>query len=174
MIMNTFEQGMTKLLVAQLAELYHCENQLLHALDRMAEAAMAPDLKQVFREHRRETMNHVSRLEEAFAALGETPRSYPCRMVDGLLEDGTWLLHRMKGDPMLDRALINAAQATEMMEAAAYKRAISMAGYLGMDKVVELCDRNLEEELAAATKVNGLTVLGRAANDDKGEGDLRS
>ena len=37
--MNAFEKGVTKLLIAQLSELYFCENQLVHALERMAQAA---------------------------------------------------------------------------------------------------------------------------------------
>ena len=151
--MNTFETGMTKLLVAQLSELYFCENQLLHALDRMAQAAHDQELKQLFLDHRSETKEQVRRLESAFASMGEVPRAFPCQGVEGLLADGQWLIHTMKDDPVLDTALIAAAQKVENIEAASYRSAITLARQLGREDVAQQCEANLDEELEADRKL---------------------
>lgn len=147
--MNHFEQGMNKLLVSQLADLYFCENQLIGALQKMADAATGPQLKKAFNEHRLQTVGHVHRLEAAFAELKETPKAFPCRALDGLLDDSRWMMQRLKGDPTLDMALAAAAQKVEMFEVASYRSAVRLARQLGNEKVAMLCQGILDEELAA-------------------------
>jgi ferritin-like metal-binding protein YciE len=155
--MNAFEKGVTKLLIAQLSELYFCENQLVHALERMAQAASNQELKDLLLGHRQETLGHIDRLESAFYQLNETPRVYPCRVVEGLLEEGTWLMRTMKGEPTLDVALIEAAHKTEMLETASYRSAIRLARQLGHENVAQLCESNMDEELMADEKLTQLS-----------------
>lgn len=145
--MNQFENGLKKLLIGQLSELYFCENQLLKALENMSKAATAPKLKGLFLEHRNQTQGHVERLQAVFAELRAEPSAYPCRALQGLLEDGTWMMHRLKGDPHLDEALVAAAQKVELFEIASYRSAIHLAEMLGLAKVVELCRSILDEEM---------------------------
>ncbi|HEX2617791.1 MAG TPA: DUF892 family protein, partial [Flavobacteriales bacterium] len=92
--MNAFENGIKKLLIAQLSELFFCEGQLIHALEAMAKAAHDPRLKALFQTHKRETEGHVERIAACFAELNETPKAFPCRATQGLVEDGAWLIHR--------------------------------------------------------------------------------
>lgn len=154
--MNAFEKGVTKLLIAQLSELYFCENQLVLALERMEQAAHSAELKELFKSHRGETIGHIHRVEAMFGHLGETPRVYPCRIVEGLLEDGTWLMHTMKGEATLDIALVEAAHKTEMIEAASYRSAIRLARQLGHEPIAQLCELNMDEELEADEKLTEL------------------
>ena len=168
--MNAFERGMRKLLVAQLSEIYFCENQLLHALDAMAQRAHDAGLKELFVQHRAETKGHAERLEAAFAELDEVPKAYPCRGMDGLLDDGKWLMHILKHDPSLDLALITAAQKVEAIEAASYRALIRLCEQLGEDRIAELCTANLEEELEADEKLNaraGMLHGAPAARQDR-------
>ena len=158
--MNPFEQGMNKLLVSQLANLYFCENQLIGALLRMAEAAQDPHLKDALNEHRQQTIGHVHRLEAAFVELKETPRAFPCRALDGLLDDTKWTIQRLKGDPTLDWALTSAAQKVELFEVASYRSAVRLARQLGNEKVAVLCEGILDEELVADRKFAGLAFFG--------------
>jgi ferritin-like metal-binding protein YciE len=162
--MNPFETGVKKLLLAQLSELFYCESQLVHALDAMARAAHDPALKRLFQEHRKETEGHVQRVIACFAELHETPRAFPCRATQGILEDGSWLIHRLKDDPSLDHALVAAAQRTEMFEAASYNSLIRMAGILGLSKVVEIAQGILDEEIDANGKLE--TVLHQHAEPE--------
>lgn len=152
--MNTFENGMRKLLIGHLSELYFCESRLLKALENMANAAMNDRLKRLFMSHRTETMGHVARLEACFSVLHETPQAYPCRSIDGLLEDGKWIIHTLKDDPSLDLALVAAAQKVETFEASSYRSAIHLAKQLGLEKVVELLKSTLQEEEEADAKLS--------------------
>ena len=158
--MNTFEQGMSKLLLAQLADLYFCENQLIGALQRMADAARDPGLKKAFRDHRQDTIGHVHRLEAAFAEMKEIPKAFPCRALDGLLDDGKWMMYQLKDDPALDVALIALAQKVEMFEVASYRSAVCLAKQLGHEKLAVLCQGILEEELAADEKLGAIAAFG--------------
>jgi len=152
--MNAFELGMRKLLIVQLAEIYFCENQLLHALDTMAQRAHAPALKQFFADHRKETLEHAHRLEAAFAELQEVPKAFPCRGMDGLLENVRSLMHNLKDDPALDQALIAAAQKVEALEAASYRSIIRLCQQLGQEWIAALCTSNLTEELEADAQLH--------------------
>lgn len=158
--MNNFENGMSKLLLAQLADLYFCENQLIGALQKMSDAAHDPKLKKAFRDHRQETIGHVHRLEAAFAEMNEIPKAFPCRGLDGLLDDSKWMMYRLKDDPALDVALIAAAQKVEMFEAASYRSAVRMARQLGNEKLAVLCQGILDEELAADDKLSAIAAFG--------------
>lgn len=158
--MNSFENGMSKLLLAQLADLYFCENQLVGALQKMADAAKAPELKKAFLDHRQETIGHVHRIETAFAEIRQTPKAFPCRALDGLLDDGKWMMYQLKNDPALDAALITAAQKVEMFEVASYRSAVRLAQQLGHEKLAELCQGILDEELAADEKLATIAAMG--------------
>lgn len=152
--MNSFEKGMTTLLLGQLSELFYCENQLVRALDNMAAAARSLKLKKLFRDHRAETIGHVDTLGAVFKELGETPRAYPCRGLEGLLEDGKWKMNLLKNDPALDTALVMVAQKVELYEVASYRSLIQMAQQLGHDKVAGMCTSILEQETAADEKLS--------------------
>lgn len=155
-IMNTFEKGMTRLLTAQLSEMYGCEKQLLPALDSMAKAARDPELRSHFAEHRTQTLQHLERLETAFAELDEKPSTQPCRGMDGLLETGRWLRRSMKEDPAFDHILIAAAQKVEAMEVAGYRSIIRLSEQLGHDEVAELCTTSMMEEQDAEGELDAL------------------
>jgi ferritin-like metal-binding protein YciE len=130
----------------QLKDLYSAEMQLLDALPKMADAASAPDLKRAFSEHRRETQEHVRRLERIFDQLGERPKGHTCEGMKGLIREGEEMM-AMKGDPaVLDAGLIAAAQRVEHYEIAGYGTVRTYAELLGHDEHMTLLERTLDEE----------------------------
>ena len=60
-------ESLKDLYLEQLEALHSAEVQLLDVLPRMAGAASAPDLKQAFSEHLRQTQEHV---EKSFSSQG--------------------------------------------------------------------------------------------------------
>lgn len=52
-----------ELLIEELKDLLHAENQLVKALPKMAKAAKDPDLRTAFEEHLEQTKGHVERLK---------------------------------------------------------------------------------------------------------------
>lgn len=112
--------SLNSLFQSELKDIYHAEKQLLQALPRLAKAAEAPELEQAFLSHLKETENQVVRLEQVFKALDMPARGKVCRGMKGLVEEGRELLEEGESGPVLDAALIAAAQRVEHYEIAAY------------------------------------------------------
>jgi len=148
--MNT---DLKALLVHQLAKLYYAENQLVRALKMMSNAATEPALKAAFLAHRVETKGHVDRIAATFPELNENVQAHTCQAIEGLLENGKWMIHTMKPGATLDIALIGAAQQVELFELASYRNVIGLAKQLRSEKVAELCEGILCEELEADSKL---------------------
>jgi ferritin-like metal-binding protein YciE len=139
-------ESLKDLYLEQLKDLYSAETQLLDALPKMADGASAPDLKQAFSEHLRQTQEHVRRLERIFGTLGESPKGHTCEGMKGLVREGEQML-QMKGEPaVLDAGLIAAAQRVEHYEIAGYGTVRTYAELLGHDDQVALLERTLDEE----------------------------
>jgi len=144
------------LLVQHLAKLYYVENQLVRALRMMSDAATAPELKAAFLAHRKETKGHVERVATTFSELNEKVQAHTCQAIEGLLEDGKWMIHTMEPGAVLDVALIGAAQQVELFEVASYRTVCGLAKQLQLQKVAELCEGILYEEQDADNKLTGI------------------
>jgi len=144
------------LLVDHLKDLYDAEQRLTKALPKMASAAKNPALKQAFESHLTETQNHVTRLEQAFKSLGQSPQSVTCQAMQGLIAEGQEAIDA-SGDPdVKDAALIAAAQRVEHYEMAGYGCARTFAQQLKKTEVARLLQETLEEEAAADKKLTSL------------------
>jgi ferritin-like metal-binding protein YciE len=146
-------ETLRELLIDELKDLYSAETQITKALPKLVEASTAPSLQQAFEHHLGETKNHVSRLEQIFDRLNESPRGKTCEGMKGLLKEGDERVGE-KGDPdVLDAGIIAAAQRVEHYEIAAYGSARTYAELLGEREIARLLSETLEEEKAADTKL---------------------
>jgi ferritin-like metal-binding protein YciE len=140
-------------LLDELRDMYSAENQLIKALPKLAKGAKNPKLKELFTKHLEETKGQVERLKEVFGHLEEKPTGEHCNGMEGIVEEGKEALERDEEGASFDCGLIGAALRTEHYEIAGYSATISMAKTLGMQDVVDLLTKNLNEELAAAAKI---------------------
>jgi len=148
--------SMDDLFVEQLEDLYDAERQLVKALPAMAGAAHNAALKSAFQQHLRETEGQVSRLEQAFKALGKSARSKTCEAMKGLITEGNEVASA-SGDPdVKDAALIAAAQRVEHYEISGYGSARTFAQRLGRKDVAALLQQTLDEEAATDKKLTAL------------------
>ncbi len=145
-----------EMLVDEIKDLYHAEKQLTKALPKLAKAATHEDLRAAFESHLEETREHVSRLEEVFAALDEPVKAKPCAGMAGIIEEGSDLLQEDAEASVLDAGLIAAAQRAEHYEIGAYGTCIAWARLLGHGEVAALLEETLEEEKAADEKLSAL------------------
>jgi ferritin-like metal-binding protein YciE len=145
------------LMLNELRDIYHAEKQLLKALPRMAKAADSEALRAAFTKHHRETEGQVKRLEDAFKELGEAARGKRCPGMEGIVEEGKEIMSEDGQEPVLDAALIAAAQKVEHYEIASYGCLITYAGLLGERNVEKLLKQTLAEEEATD---KALTKLG--------------
>lgn len=133
------------LLEIELQDLYSAENQILDALPAMAETASDEKLKKAFEKHFKETETHVARLEEVGEKLEIELEGKECKGMEGLLKEGEELLGE-DPSPVLDQALIGAAQRVERYEMAGYGCVITHAELLGYKDAVKLLKETIAEE----------------------------
>ena len=153
-------KSMEDLFLHSLQDIYYAENQIVKALPKMVDKATNRELSAGLREHLRETENQVSRLEQVFERLGQTPRGVDCPAIDGLISEADEVAGEVDDKKVLDAAIIGSAQAVEHYEIVRYGTLIAWAQELGHDNVVSLLNANLKEEKAADKKLNGLAEGG--------------
>jgi ferritin-like metal-binding protein YciE len=160
------EETLQSLYVSQLKDLYSAEQQLVKALPKMAKNAESEELSEAFNNHLEETKNQVSRLEQIFESLGETPKGKKCVGMEGLVKEGAETMDEYEGD-VLSAALIAAAQKVEHYEIAAYGSVCTYAELLDRSDDLGLLKETLEEEKRADEK---LTELSETINQEALEG----
>lgn len=140
----------------ELKDLYSAETQLVKALPKMANAATHEELRAGFEGHLEETKGHVQRLEKIGQDLGLTLTGHKCKAMEGLVEEGSDMIHEDAEDTVRDAGLIGAAQRVEHYEMAGYGTARALATCLGHDEAAELLGATLEEERATDQKLTDL------------------
>jgi ferritin-like metal-binding protein YciE len=161
------ENTLQTLYLNELRDLYSAEQQLVKALPKMAKNAESEDLGSAFTNHLEETKNHVSRLEQIFESLGEAGKGKKCAGMEGIVKEGAETFDEYEG-PVLDAAMISAAQRVEHYEIAAYGSVCTYAELLGRDEDLGLLKETLEEEKKADEK---LTELSETVNQDAMSGE---
>lgn len=137
---------LSDLFLDTLKDIYFAEKKILSALPKMAKAAKSPKLKAAFEKHERETNGQIERLDEVFAAIGQTPRGKTCDAILGILDEGKEVMSEYRGMPALDAGLLAAAQAVEHYEISRYGTLKTWATELGYKDVVKLLEATLREE----------------------------
>jgi Mn-containing catalase len=140
-----------ELMVEELQDLLHAEQQLVAALPKMAKAAHNPKLREAFEKHLAQTQGHVDRLHRVFELLGENAQPKPCRAMMGLVQEGEETISEggSKDESSADLALITAAQKVEHYEISGYGTVRSLARQMGEIDVATLLSHTLGEEEAA-------------------------
>jgi len=137
-----------EVLIEEMQDLLHAENQLVKALPKMAKAANNEELSTAFKEHLEQTKGHVERLKKAFELLGAKAKAKPCKGMAGLVEEGQEVITegKDKEDAEADLALIAAAQKVEHYEISAYGTCRAIAEKLNRSDVAKLLSQTLSEE----------------------------
>jgi len=146
--------SLDELFLQELKDLYDAENQIVEHLPTMIDAATSPKLKQGLEQHLEQTRNHVRRLELIFSQLGEPAREKHCDGMVGILKEGD-------PSPLMDAAIIGAAQRVEHYEMAACGTVRTFAEQLKRPDAARLLEETLREEKEADAK---LTDVARSIN----------
>jgi ferritin-like metal-binding protein YciE len=146
-------ESLRDVLIEELKDLYDAEKQLVKALPKMVKAASNEELKEAFESHLEETKGHVERLEQAFQLLEQKAKSKPCEAMKGLISEGQQTMQEDFSEPLLDSAIICAAQKVEHYEIAGYGTVCAWARSMSLEDVADLLDQTLAEEKAADEKL---------------------
>ncbi len=137
---------LAKILEDLMKDIYYAEKKLSKALGKMARNATNPQLKEAFTTHQSQTEEQVSKLEQAFEAIGAKAKAKKCAAMDGLLEEADEHLEEYEKGAGLDAALIVGAQKVEHYEIAAYGSMRSIARTLGHTEAARIFEEIREQE----------------------------
>lgn len=151
---------MDDLFIHQLQDIYYAEKQIHKALPKMIEKATDAQLMQGLEEHRMETANHITRLEQVFKQHGAEVKAVNCPAIDGILEEADEVAGEVADKQVLDAAIIAAAQAVEHYEITRYGTLTAWAKQLGRADCAALLQETLDEEHAADGKLSKLAESG--------------
>src|SRR3954471_20220469 len=133
--------------VEQLQDLYWAEKKLVKTLPKLEEAATSLQLKDAFRNHYEQTLQHVTRLENVFNMIGEEANATKCHAMAGIVAEGSDIIDdTYEGSAQRDVGLIFAGQKAEHYEIATYGGLVQLARTLGYADAAELLAVTLSEE----------------------------
>src|ERR1700674_3221498 len=141
------------LYIHSLSDIYSAEKQMTKSLPKMARASTNPGLRSAFETHLEETKGTIERIDKVVK----------CVAMEGLIEEGQEQIDEIEKGPVLDTALIAAAQKVEHYEIAAYGSLIALAKQLGEMAAVKLLGDTLKEEKATDEKLSLLAEEKQAA-----------
>ena len=100
----------------------------------------------------------VERIDKIVEATGLRLKRIKCAAMEGLVEEGRDVIEDVEKGPVLDAALIAAAQKVEHYEIASYGTLCTFAKQLGQNDALALLKETLAEEKAADEKLNMLAL----------------
>ncbi|MEN3113227.1 ferritin-like domain-containing protein [Uliginosibacterium paludis] len=151
--MATKTRTLDELFLHELSDVYSAEKQLTKALPRLARAATNSELAQAFETHLEETLGQVQRIDQIVEAKGLRLKRLKCAAMEGLVEESRELIDELEKGPILDAALVAAAQKVEHYEIATYGTLATWAKLLGHDDAMDLLLETLQEEKATDEKL---------------------
>jgi ferritin-like metal-binding protein YciE len=145
------------LLIEELKDIYDAENRLTKAIPKLVKKSTNDQLKTALQDHLAQTEEHVSRIEQAFEHLDQSPKAKSCAGMKGIIEEGDEHAgENYDHDGLRDAAIIGAAQRVEHYEIAAYGTARAHAELLGYRKAARLLQQTLDEEMRTDKKLSQL------------------
>jgi ferritin-like metal-binding protein YciE len=128
---------------------YDCEQQLMKALPKMAEAVSSVELKNAFEQHLAQTMGQADRLHQIFVSLGRAATADTNHAIQSILNESEKLSKHIDRSPLLDAALIANANQWEHYQIALYGSLCSFARTLELHEFAGLLEQTLGEEKTA-------------------------
>jgi ferritin-like metal-binding protein YciE len=153
---STDIKSMSELFQHQLQDTYYAEHRIIAALPKMVEKATASQLKSGLTAHLAETRTHVTRIEQVFANHKWEPKQTTCPAIKGIINEADDVVGDIDNKGVLDAAIIAAAQTVEHYEIARYRTMVTWAKQAGWTQCAVLLQQNLDEEIAADRKLEGL------------------
>jgi ferritin-like metal-binding protein YciE len=142
-------ENMQQLFEHGLAQAYDGEQQLVKALEKMAQASSSARLRMAFEQHREETRRQAERLEQVFTALGKEADAEKNPVIREMISVGEKIISSTDASPVRDAALIKAGNEVEHVEMAMYGSLRDFAQLLGHTSAARLLEQTRNEEKAA-------------------------
>lgn len=130
----------------ELSDIFDAEHRFLQGQHEMLTQATDPQLKEMLREHIRQSEHQVENLETAFRTLN-APREYlACEAAQGLVSEAKKAIGAAEDGALRDALIAGAADKVEHYEIASYRYLVTEARLLGQSDVMTLLEENLRQE----------------------------
>lgn len=123
------------LFLSQLRDIRNAELRLAEGLDKLNEQSFHFELKETLEHHRRQTSQHLSRLDTVFHTLDENTGGEESVAMKSLLDQTFRILERCETPVVADAALITAIQHINHYEIATYGTIVAFAQSLDLHTV---------------------------------------
>src|SRR6195952_3899312 len=150
------------LFLDELKDIYSAEKQAVRSYPRIAKAASSEELKQALQTHLEQTKGQVERLDRVFEVLQKRAGGKTCEAMKGLLTEAAESIEEIEKGPVLDVAIIAAAQRMEHYEIAAYGTVATLAEAMGQTEIQQLLSETLQEEKDTDELLTGVAESGNA------------
>lgn len=169
---NNESKLLSKFFVDGLKDIYWAEKHLVKALIKLEKKSTSEELKNAFSQHRMQTEEHATRLEQVFALVNARAAAKKCEAMDGLIKESENIITETEDQTMTrDAALIMAAQKVEHYEIATYGGLVQLAKTLGHTNAADILAQTLQEEKETdelLTRVAENTINIKAAEEVEG------
>ncbi len=168
-----------ELFIHEINDMLDGERQLTEALSELENESSQSELKKAFASHRKQTEEHVRRLEQILDELDESAEDTECKGIRGLIEEKKSISEEDPSPDILDIYNLAAASKVEAYEIRAYHTVIQLATALGLRRGRQLLERTLKEEQQTLNKLETMSrkrkpgKLGLSMEEDKIEGNRR-
>jgi ferritin-like metal-binding protein YciE len=159
--------------------LLDAEQQGLSAMPQIAQHVRNEELRSALEQHRRETEQHVQRLQQLVGnrPSGGSVQNRECISMRALIQEAQTMLPNIQDPDTIDAFIIGAQQAIEHHEIAAYGTARTWAEQLGFDDDADILQQTLDEEGEAdklLSEIAEQSVNQQASEGSEREVDIRS
>ena len=153
-------QSLPELLIHDLGDILFAERTILKALPKMIREVSGAEMRARLEQHYEETQQQVGNLELAFAALGERAQAQRCPGILGIIQEhDEFKSEEEPSRPIMEAFDLGAGLRVEHYEIAAFRSAIAIARNLGIPEVIDLLQRNLDQELAMASFIESNAAM---------------
>jgi ferritin-like metal-binding protein YciE len=147
-----------ELFVHEINDMLDGEKQLIKALGELEKESDRSELKKAFGNHRKQTEEHVRRLEQILDEVDQPPEETECKGIRGLIEEKKTFTKEQDPTPeLLNIFNVSAASKVEAYEIRAYNSLIDLATELGLRRATQLLERTLREEQQTLNKLETLS-----------------
>ncbi len=152
----TPDQGLRKLFMDGLKDIYWAEKALVKSLSKIMAQATTDELTETLTVHLEATKEHVNRLESVFASMDQKASAKKCEAMEGLIREAGEIMEENPEGVVRDAGIIAAAQKIEHYEIATYGTLCAFAKILGEEEALGLLRDTLEEEKEADEQLSSI------------------
>lgn len=160
-----------ELFVHKIQAIYDAENQIIQAMPTMIDLCSSQDLRTSFEQHLTETQAQKDKLEKLCDEMNIELEGPSNLAMEGMLDEGMELFQDNEKSPILDAALIAAAQGIEHYEISCYGTAAEWAEKMGHEEAKQVLGEILQEEKKTDEMLTKLakTIINSQAAETSGQ-----